>query len=352
VQCAPAVAAEATKPPKSGAAPVRRERVVEPAAHAELSAVGSPTYAVARGPKHIAALSAQRRVNERIAEKLTAAQQEQWQRAFMSEWLTQHPPVLRYPPHVWLHADCPPPEPLRPADSSNIADGEGEVPASAQWHEVHMDNQRAVAFLKAGKLDNALVMLKETEATVRQKLPAQERLQVLPVIMNNLAFFYYRKGKHASAMAYMQRTLQMERRAYGAVDFATHLRMAAVASKLKHHSDSLKHCKAALTVLQQTAGEEEGSSPELRGAFHAHLAVAYHNTAVQLAQTQQLREASAAAKLAQQLATTALPAKHRWVQRISATTRLLQDMHISTSFVNQQVRVPLQSEVTSSDKYI
>ena len=131
---------------------------------------------------------------------------------------------------------------------------------------------------------------------------------------------------------------QMERRAYGAVDFATHLRMAAVSSKLKLHPESLRHCRASLAVLQQTASEEQEGSGEVQAAFNAHLAVAYHNTAVQLAHMQQLHEASVAAKLAHKLAATSLPPKHRWFHTISSTARLLKDMHISTTFVTQQVR--------------
>ena len=44
---------------------------------------------------------------------------------------------------------------------------------------------------------------------------------------------------------------QLERRAYGAVDFATHLRMGAVAAKLRQHGESLKRCRASIRVLQQ-----------------------------------------------------------------------------------------------------
>ena len=134
---------------------------------------------------------------------------------------------------------------------------------------------------------------------------------------------------------------QLERRAYGAVDFATHLRMAAVTARLRQHADSLKHCRASIRALQQSAEQADAQADgELRVAFQAHLAVAYHNAAVALAQNQHLQEASAAAKLAQELAAATLPAKHKWVHSINSTSRLLADMHLSTSFVTEQMRLP------------
>ena len=40
--------------------------------------------------------------------------------------------------------------------------------------------------------DQALLVLKEMEENIRTNLAGQERLQVLPVTMSNLAYFYYR----------------------------------------------------------------------------------------------------------------------------------------------------------------
>jgi len=263
---------------------------------------------------------------------LSAEQQEQYRTAHVSEWLTQHPPVNKYPQHIWLHADCPLPE----------GEDEASGSQSSLRRQVHQCNKTAIALLQSGQMDEALLTLKELEANVRKNFSPKERALLLPVVMNNLSAYYYRRGKHASATAYMQKAMQMERAAYGAVDFATHLRMAAVDAKVKNHADSLKHCRASLKVLQQGAQDEEaGGNAELPSAFHAHLAVAFHNTAVQLAQTQQLQEASASAKLAQELAAKALPAKHRWVKLIGSTARLLSDMHIATTFVEASLRPQL-----------
>lgn len=154
------------------------------------------------------------------------------------------------------------------------------------------------------------------EENIRSNLTGRERLQVLPVVMNNLAYFYYRKHKYPAAHSYMTKAMTLERKAYGAVDFATHLRMAAVSTRLSHHTVSLKHCKAALKVLQEAADLQggHGGAPAAARTYHAHLAVVYHNLAVQMAYLQQLQHASGTAKVAQQLVTQALPAKHRWVR--------------------------------------
>ena len=84
-------------------------------------------------------------------------------------------------------------------------------------------NKLAIVYLQSGELDKALLVLKEMEENIRTNLAGQERLQVLPVAMNNLAYFYYRKHKYPAAHAYMTKAMTLERRAYGAVDFATHL---------------------------------------------------------------------------------------------------------------------------------
>ena len=53
-------------------------------------------------------------------------------------------------------------------------------------------NKLAIVYLQSGELDKALLVLKEMEENIRTNLAGQERLQVLPVAMNNLAYFYYR----------------------------------------------------------------------------------------------------------------------------------------------------------------
>ena len=167
------------------------------------------------------------------------------------------------------------------------------------------------------------------EENIRSNLTGRERLQVLPVVMNNLAYFYYRKHKYPAAHSYMTKAMTLERKAYGAVDFATHLRMAAVSTRLSHHTVSLKHCKAALKVLQEAADLQggHGGAPAAARTYHAHLAVVYHNLAVQMAYLQQLQHASGTAKVAQQLVTQALPAKHRWVRRPPAHADALHAHH-------------------------
>lgn len=295
---------------------------------------------VKRSPTRVA----QARVTERAMQALTEAQHEQWQRVLMSEWLTQHPLVLRYPPHIWLHADCPQPD-GEGGEIGEIGPGESreeepQQPASPQRQQVQYSNKLAIVYLQSGELDKALLVLKEMEENIRSNLTGRERLQVLPVVMNNLAYFYYRKHKYPAAHSYMTKAMQLERKAYGAVDFATHLRMAAVSARLSHHTVSLKHCKAALKVLQEAAGLHggHGGPPAAARTYHAHLAVVYHNLAVQMAYLQQLQHASGTAKVAQQLVTQALPAKHRWVRHISSSARRLRDMHLSTSFVEHSLR--------------
>ena len=94
---------------------------------------------------------------------LAEAQHEQWQRALMSEWLTQHPLVLRYPPHIWLHADCPQPEGEGGGGGGGGGGGEmgpDETPistpdASPQRQQVQYSNKLAIVYLQSGELDKA-----------------------------------------------------------------------------------------------------------------------------------------------------------------------------------------------------
>ena len=103
----------------------------------------------------------------------------------MSEWLTQHPLVLRYPPHIWLHADCPQPE-----EELDGAEGLDEAAhgVSTPRQQVQYSNKLAIVYLQSGELDKALLVLKEMEENVRRNLVGRERLQILPVAMHhNLA---------------------------------------------------------------------------------------------------------------------------------------------------------------------
>ena len=109
---------------------------------------------------------------------------------------------------------------------------------------------------------------------------------------------------------------------------------------MKQHVCARRDVRATHVRVDAGSQEDAHLEEDLRSAFHAHLAVAYHNTAVELAQNQHMLDASATAKLAQELAATTLPAKHRWVHLISSTVRLLSDMHRGMNFVTQQVRLP------------
>ena len=63
---------------------------------------------------------------------------------------------------------------------------------STPRQQVQYSNKLAIVYLQSGELDKALLVLKEMEENIRTNLAGQERLQVLPVAMNNLAYFYYR----------------------------------------------------------------------------------------------------------------------------------------------------------------
>lgn len=203
---------------------------------------------------------------------------------------------------------------------------------------VHYSNHVATFHLQNNELDQALISLKCMEAEIAA-LPPAERQALLPVVASNLAFFYFRRGKHATALQYTQKAKAHERRAFGAVDFATLLRTAAVLSKMKHHSEALKLCRGAVTALQSAAANAEAADDSaLPPSYHAHLAVAYHNYAAELARMQQMAEAAAAAKIADELVAHALPTKHLWARTIRTTLQKLRDMNLSTAFVRHSLR--------------
>ena len=106
---------------------------------------------------------------------------------------------------------------------------------------------------------------------------------------------------------------------------------------------------------------------EMRASFNAHLAVAYHNLGVQLAQGGQLQPASAMIRVADQLACEALAPKHRWARQshhrgagtldqrsplvsatltcdpralwtVCASATKLRDLHVASSFVQHSLR--------------
>jgi hypothetical protein len=106
----------------------------------------------------------------------------------------------------------------------------------------------------------------------------------------------------------------MERRVYGSADFATSLRSACVLCGMRHHTESLRAVRRGLAALQRAAladqppEQPEAGPPALPLAYHAHLAVLYHNLAAQLARVQLLQDASAAVKVAEVLVSQVLHA--------------------------------------------
>ena len=270
---------------------------------------------------------------------------------FVSEWLTQHPLALSYPPHIWIHADCPP---LPPGASETL-------------QRVSYLNQAGVVQLQDAKLDYALMSFKEMEKAIKAALPAgKPRAALLAVAYSNIAGFYFRRGLPAPALQYAQRAATLEERAHGAVDFATLLRLGAVHSKSsKGHVRGLAHCEAAVEALRQvgSATTPSGAAPTpimtlpawrdaaargaegpaqprraMHAAYQAHLAVAYHNLAVELAYVQRLQDASAMIHVADELASQSIPAKHRWARAICASVQRLRDLHVTNSFVQHSLR--------------
>ena len=77
----------------------------------------------------------------------------------VSEWLTQHPIVLNYPPHIWLHADCP----QEPAPPPPNEEGSAPLPISAAQvaarAKVQYSNKVAIVHLQSGELDRGLVVV-------------------------------------------------------------------------------------------------------------------------------------------------------------------------------------------------
>ena len=167
------------------------------------------------------------------------------------------------------------------------------------------------------------------------------------------------RAKLPSALQYVERAARLEARAYGAADFATRLRQGAICSRCKRHSEGLRHCTAAVQMLKMTSEREQELDAAKRASdasatsepdvYHAHLAVAYHNLAVQLAYTQQLGPASAMADVAYSLASNALTAKHRWAKHIGASAQRLRDMHVSTTFLSHSLRPRLAAQQARAD---
>ena len=81
---------------------------------------------------------------------------------------------------------------------------------AAARQKAHYNNKVAIVALQSGELDHALLALKEMEATIKHKLPPSERLQLAPVAMSNLAYYYFKKGKLPAAAQYMEKAAALE----------------------------------------------------------------------------------------------------------------------------------------------
>lgn len=277
---------------------------------------------------------------------------------FVSEWLTQHPLTMSYPSPIWLHSDCP------AAPASGV---------DANLQRVRYLNEAGIVHQQEGRLDDSLAAFKEMEGVIKKSMPAgKARLAYLAVAYNNVAGFYFRKSMMAPALQYCERAATLEERAHGAIDCMTKSRLACIHSRGKERGRALALTQAVLGELKAMANTPSPQAAQahapapggfdlpscggsllrfdsnsggalVRGtplfaAYRAHLAVAYHNLAVQLALCQELQQASAAVHCADQLAAEALPAKHRWAKHICATVQKLRDMHVSSQFVQHSIR--------------
>ena len=312
-----------------------------------------------------ARLAAQRirTFNEKQEQKKEAARRpaglkNDLQGLFVSEWMTQHPLHLSYPQHIWVHADCPPntsPETPEPEALQRIRflNESGNVHLQQAIEGARSEAQ------KKDRLDSALAAYKEMEGVIKEALPSgKQRLSLLACCYTNTAGYYYRMGLAAPALQYAQRGALLEERALGAVDFSTKLRLATVYFKAKDHQTALTHGQAAIDLLielaevhgieaqsQTTDGTAaaraaaESAAEEISSKVQAHLAVAYHNLAVQLAYPAAgtLQKAHQMVNVADQLAALSLPAKHRWARQICSTVQKLRDLHVSTSFVQHSL---------------
>lgn len=292
------------------------------------------------------------------ANKGGAVLDENFKGMFISEWLTQQPLNMQHPNHIWLHADVP------PADTTG-----GSAPSMPEEARQRIEylNQAGLVHLQDGRLDDALACFKEMEKDIKEQAQpgSRVRLALLAVAYNNASGFYYRKGIGAPALQYAQRAAGLEQRAHGAPDFATLLRMGAACCKCKQNKEALAHFLAAIEGLKEAAMEAAAAHSETQkpaqplsllaraeaatgggsklpaaydGACSAYLAVAYHNLAVQYCNLGQLQEANAMINVADQLASKALPAKHRWAKHICATLQRLRDLHVARSFVTHSLR--------------
>jgi len=327
---------------------------------------------------------ARKRLSTRSAEEAGSELQDEMKGIFVSEWLTQHPLLLagKFPSHIWLHADCPTPEPQGATDDAAARVAGAKL--SYAMERLTELNLRGIAHAQRGELDEALLAWRSMEEDLKASVPKGEQPALLAVAYNNLAGVYYARSKSAPAAQYIERAARLEQRVYGAPDFGTRLRLGAVYSRAKRHTEALNQCSLALDVLRSTeelrldhssrldaaaaaafthgGGSTTAGGAEADGAvaeqaavgpheanYQAHLAVAYHNLAVELASTQQFGPASAMVDVAQHLIEQVVSPKHRWSKQIKASGLRLRDLHVSTTFVEHALRPRLAASQVRSD---
>ncbi len=224
--------------------------------------------------------------------------------------------VISYPQHIWPFAAIAAEPPVELTDDDDQA-----------RRSLAAENARAVSLYSANQLDEALLVLQRLREDAR-KLPARMRLATSPAISSNMAYYFYKRAKCDAALEWLRRASQAEERAYGTADAATRLRLAAALARTKRHSDALGECRAAIAALQASAHVGDGAEgAEAQRGLKAMLAVAYHNSAIELARTCQLAEASGVAHVALTLAESSVGARHAWCRVIRASCACLREVH-------------------------
>merc|ERR1711988_1843302 len=147
-------------------------------------------------------------------------------------------------------------------------------------------NMLAMNSLNTGEMDTCYTLLTRAEQLTANKsgAPANERLRIRAVTLNNLGCYYKKKGRLRSALKCLGKALKIEARLKDVKNPAdTHLNICACQSQLGRHTEALEHAQAALILLQDelfssSSGMEAEGPPKERVAV---MAIAYHNVAVE-----------------------------------------------------------------------
>lgn len=145
-----------------------------------------------------------------------------------------------------------------------------------------MCNLLAMTYLQQESYDLVLELLKKAE------ILTDRDPQGKAVTCNNLACYYRKQGKLRNALKYLQKALKIESKLEKIGNIAdTHLNICAVLSQLGRHSRALSHSQSALIVLQEELlkdlkEEKKELNKPVKLDRIAVLAIAYHNTGVEL----------------------------------------------------------------------